>query len=149
MEKEIKNNLYFYKDKFVSVLPSNRKNGKTAVTVLTSASFEDYVELNKKDYKIKKSKIREILLDKLKKLYDFGEIEVIESATPMTKQSYSNGFEGSTYGVLCSAKQKKLSLLMPKTRFDNIFFVGESIIAPGFIGVFLSVEILVHYFKEI
>ncbi|MEA1916468.1 MAG: NAD(P)/FAD-dependent oxidoreductase, partial [Campylobacterota bacterium] len=87
-------------------------------------------------------------LDRVKKLYDFGEIEVIESSTPLTKQHYSNGVEGSIYGVMCSAKQKSLSILMPRTRVKNLYFAGENILAPGLIGAFLGAEILMNYFNK-
>jgi len=129
-------------------LPSNRENGKTAVTVLSSANYLDYKDLTKDEYLTKKDKESKKILDKLSKMYDFGNIELVDSATPRTKQHYSNGFEGSLYGILCSAKQKSLSILMPKTRFNNLYLIGESIIAPGLIGVFLSVDILMHYFDK-
>lgn len=148
IEKEIKSNLYFYDDEFISVLPSRMYEGKTVATILAGSYYSEYENLSKDAYKKKKAQECEHHLSRVKKLYDFGEIEVIDSSTPLTKQHYSNGSEGSIYGVLCSAKQKSLSVLMPRTRVKNLYFAGENIIAPGLIGAFLGAEILMNYFEE-
>ena len=151
IEKPIKSNLYFYNDedaKFISVLPSRIHEGKTVATILAGSYYSDYKDLGKDEYKIAKEKECNHHLQRVKKLYDFGNIEVLDSSTPMTKQHYSNGSDGSIYGVMCSAKQKSLSVVMPRTRVNNLYFAGENIIAPGLIGAFLGVEILMNYFEE-
>ena len=148
IDAEIKSNLYFYEDPFISVLPSRTYEGKTVATILAGSSYSEYEKLSKEEYTIKKEQECHFHLQRLKKLYDFGAIEVIDSATPLTKQHYSNGSKGSIYGILCSAKQKSLSVLMPRTRVKNLYFAGENIIAPGLIGSFLSAEILMNYFEE-
>jgi phytoene dehydrogenase-like protein len=148
IDSEIPSNLYFYEDEFISVLPSRSYEGKTVATILAGSHYSEYKNLSKEEYKLKKEEECAYHLARIKKLYDFGHIEVIESATPLTKQHYSNGYEGSIYGILCSAKQKSLSVLMPRTRVKNLYFAGENIIAPGLIGAFLGVEILMNYFEE-
>jgi len=148
IDKEIHSNLYFYEDEFISVLPSRMHEGKTVATILAGSSYSAYETLSQEEYQKKKHEECAYHLQRVKKLYDFGEIEVFDSATPLTKQHYSNGCEGSIYGVLCSAKQKSLSVLMPRTRVKNLYFTGENIIAPGLIGAFLGVEILMNYFEE-
>ena len=151
IDTPIKSNLYFYSEEdadFISVLPSREHNGKTVTTILAGSKYSDYVNLNKDEYKIAKEKECTYHLERVKKLYNFGNIEVIDSSTPLTKQHYSNGSEGSLYGVMCSAKQKSLSVLMPRTRVKNLYFAGENIIAPGLIGAFLGAEILMNYFEE-
>ncbi len=152
IDEKINSNLYYYGDKsedFISILPSREHEGKTVCTILTGSYYKDYKNLSKEEYKIKKEKECAFHLKRIKELSGFKNIEVLDSSTPMTKQFYSNGVEGSIYGVLCSAKQKSLSVLMPRTRVKNLYFAGENIIAPGLIGAFLGVEILMHYFKEI
>ncbi len=148
IENEIVSNIYFYEDEFISVLPSRTYEGKTVATILAGSKYSEYENLSKSEYKLKKEQECAYHLERVKKLYDFGEIEVIDSSTPLTKQHYSNGAEGSIYGVLCSAKQKSLSVLMPRTRVNNLYFAGENIIAPGLIGAFLGAEILMNYFEE-
>jgi len=148
IDAKIESNLYFYDDEFISVLPSRTHNGKTVATILSGSLYEDYENLSKEEYKKQKQKECDYHLQRLKNLYDFGSIEVLDSSTPMTKQRYSNGYRGSIYGVLCSAKQKSLSMLMPRTRIENFYFAGENIIAPGLIGIFLGVEVLMNYFEE-
>ncbi len=148
MEADIRSNMYFYEDEFISVLPSRKHNGKTVVTILAGCEYNAYVNLSKDAYKKKKEQECAYHLERLKKLYEFGNIEVLDCSTPLTKQYYSNGSEGSIYGVLCSAKQKSLSVLMPRTRVKNLYFAGENIIAPGLIGAFLGAEILMNYFEE-
>jgi len=148
IDAEIKSNLYFYEDEFISVLPSRMYEGKTVATILAGSYYSEYENLSKDEYKKKKEQECQHHLNRVRDLYDFGEIEVIDSSTPLTKQHYSNGSEGSIYGILCSAKQKSLSVVMPRTRVKNLYFAGENIIAPGLIGAFLGAEILMNYFEE-
>lgn len=148
MEAKITSNMYFYENGFISVLPSRMHNGKTVVTILAGSQYSEYENLSKDEYKKKKEQECSYHLERVKKLYEFGTIEVLDCSTPLTKQHYSNGCEGSIYGILCSAKQKSLSVLMPRTRVKNLYFTGENIIAPGLIGAFLGAEILMNYFEE-
>ena len=148
IDAKLDSNLYFYEDEFISVLPSRMHEGKTVATILAGSYYSEYENLSREQYKKKKEQECQHHLKRVKELYDFGEIEVIDSSTPLTKQHYSNGSEGSIYGVLCSAKQKSLSVLMPRTRVKNLYFAGENIIAPGLIGAFLGSEILMNYFEE-
>lgn len=148
IDAKIESNLYFYEDEFISVLPSRLHEGKTVATILAGSYYSAYENLSKDEYKAKKLQECQHHLKRVKELYDFKEIEVIDSSTPLTKQHYSNGCEGSIYGILCSAKQKSLSVLMPRTRVKNLYFAGENIIAPGLIGAFLGAEILMNYFEE-
>ncbi len=152
VDAEIKSNLYFYGDEgcdFISVLPSREYEGKTVATILAGSYYSEYESLTKDEYKIAKERECNYHLNRVKELYDFGDIKVYDSSTPMTKQHYSNGAEGSIYGILCSAKQKGLSVVMPRTRVKNLYFAGENIIAPGLIGAFLGAEILMNYFEEV
>ena len=151
IDLDIKSNMYFYGDNpedFISVLPSRTYNNKTVATILAGSYYKDYANLSKQEYEELKQNECKRHLTRLKKLYDFGEIEVYDSSTPLTKQHYSNGVQGSIYGILCSAKQKSLSVIMPRTRVKNLYFAGENIIAPGLIGAFLGAEILMNYFEE-
>ncbi len=149
IEKDIKNNLYFYDKECLSVLPSRQYNGKTVATILIECDYDAYANLDKSAYKEKKANECAKYIKKLKKLADFGNIEVIDISTPLTKQRYSNGYNGSLYGILCSSKQKILSMLMPKSRFDNLYLAGENIIAPGLFGCWLGAEMATNYFKDI
>lgn len=148
IDAQISSNLYFYEDEFISVLPSRMHEGKTVATILAGSYYSEYENLSKDAYKKKKEAECAHHLQRVKNLYDFGNIEVLDSSTPLTKQHYSNGCKGSIYGILCSAKQKSLSVLMPRTRVKNLYFAGENIIAPGLIGAFLGAEILMNYFEE-
>ncbi len=152
VDAEIKSNLYFYADDkadFISVLPSREHEGKTVATILAGSYYTKYENLGKDEYKQAKEEECNYHLDRVKELYDFGDIKVYDSSTPMTKQHYSNGVDGGIYGILCSAKQKGLSVVMPRTRVKNLYFAGENIIAPGLIGAFLGAEILMNYFEEV
>jgi len=147
IDAKIEQNLYFYEDEFISVLPSREYEGKTVATILAGSDYKSYAQLSKDEYKIKKEQECAYHLERVKQIYDFGDIEVIDSSTPRTKQHYSNGCDGSIYGIMCSAKQKSLSVVMPRTRIDKLYFAGENILAPGLIGAFLGAEILMNYFK--
>jgi all-trans-retinol 13,14-reductase len=146
---DIASNLYFYQEDCISVLPSYRHEGKSVVTVIARSSYEKYLGLEKSEYKRVKQEECALHLARLKTLYDFGEIEVIDCATPLTKQHYSNGYMGSAYGILCTAKQKSLSMVMPKTRVANLYLAGESAFAPGLLGCYLGAQKVLEYFEEL
>ncbi|MEA2091961.1 MAG: NAD(P)/FAD-dependent oxidoreductase, partial [Campylobacterota bacterium] len=148
VDANIASNLYFYGDDCISVLPSSKHEAKRVVTVIARSSYEKYESLEKQEYKKAKQEECEYHISTLKKLYDFGNIEVIDCSTPLTKQHYSNGYRGSAYGILCSAKQKSLSMVMPKTRVENLYLAGESALAPGLLGCYLGVQKVMNYFEE-
>ncbi|MCF6308969.1 MAG: FAD-dependent oxidoreductase [Sulfurimonas sp.] len=149
VDADITSNLYFYSDDCISVLPSSKVDGKSVVTVIARSSYEKYEKLEKEEYKRLKQEECEEHISAMKKLYDFGNIEIMDCSTPRTKQYYSNGYKGSAYGVLCSAKQKSLSMVMPKTRIDNLYLAGESALAPGLLGCYLGAQKVMNYFEEL
>lgn len=150
VDADISSNLYFYGDEqSIYVLPSSRLNGKSVVTVIANSKYSNYKNLGKQEYKEYKEKELNYHIKTLKNLYDFGNIEVIDSSTPLTKQYYSNGYNGSVYGILCSARQKSLSMIMPKTRIENLYLAGESALAPGLLGCYLGACKVVNYFEEL
>lgn len=145
----IKSNLYFYQDDCISILPSSIINGKSTITVIARSSYTKYFNLERSEYKRLKQEECNYHIESMKKLYDFGNIEVVDCSTPLTKQHYSNGYMGSAYGVLCSAKQKSLSMVMPKTRIENLYLAGESAFAPGLLGCYLGAQKVMNYFEEL
>lgn len=149
IDADIKSNLYFYGDNCISVLPSSKHNTKSIVTIIARSSYTKYENLEKEEYKRLKEEECKDHISRLKKLYNFGNIEVIDCSTPLTKQYYSNGYKGSAYGILCSAKQKSLSMVMPKTRVKNLYLAGESALAPGLLGCYLGAQKVMNYFKEL
>lgn len=149
VDADITSNLYFYDDDCISVLPSSKHNGKSVVTVIARSSYEKYKNIDKLEYKKLKQEECEYHISQLEGLYSFGNIEVVDCSTPLTKQHYSNGYMGSAYGVLCSAKQKSLSMVMPKTRIENLYLAGESALAPGLLGCYLGAQKVMNYFKEV
>ena len=149
VEADIASNLYFYGEDCISVLPSSKHEGKNVITVIARSSYEKYENIDKEGYKILKQEECKYHISALKKLYDFGNIEVIDCSTPLTKQHYSNGYRGSAYGILCSAKQKSLSMVMPKTRVENLYLAGESALAPGLLGCYLGAQKVMNYFENL
>ena len=141
--------MYFYGKDCLSVLPSSKHNGKSIVTIIGKSNYEKYVNVERAEYKRLKQEECEYHISEIKKLYNFGAIEVIDCATPLTKQHYSSGYNGSAYGVLCSAKQKSLSMVMPKTRINNLYLAGESALAPGLLGCYIGSQKVINYFQEL
>jgi phytoene dehydrogenase-like protein len=148
VEADIASNLYFYGDDCISVLPSSKYDGKSIVTVIARSSYEKYEKFDEEEYKKIKQEECDYHIEALKKLYNFGNIEIVNCSTPRTKQHYSNGYKGSAYGILCSAKQKSLSMVMPKTRVENLYLAGESALAPGLLGCYLGAQKVMNYFEE-
>ncbi|MEN8135907.1 MAG: NAD(P)/FAD-dependent oxidoreductase [Thermodesulfobacteriota bacterium] len=52
-------------------------------------------------------------------------IQVVDSATPMTLERYTGGYQGATYGWQAVAEQSGIARLSPVTPWDNLFLAGH------------------------
>lgn len=66
---------------------------------------------------------------------ELEEVHFIERATPLTLKDYVGGQQGGLYG--CAHSLHQLNPL-PVTRVPNLFLAGQSVIAPGVLGVVVS-----------
>lgn len=106
---------------------------------------KNWPERGTEEYKNKKQKLTNLLLDKILKIYPKIEnhIQVIELGTPKTMTRYTNNTSGSIYGWSQNLKQGGFKRTSFKTPFDNAIVVGawsypgggyEGAMFSGFIG---------------
>ncbi len=62
-------------------------------------------------------------------------IESYTTSTPLTLRDYIGGPEGSLYGVDRSFKSPMKSHVNSRTKFKNLFFVGQNTTMHGVLGV--------------
>lgn len=54
-----------------------------------------------------------------------GHIRVVDSATPLTLEKYTGGYQGATYGWQAVSEQSGIGRLSPVTPWDNLFIAGH------------------------
>ncbi len=95
------------------------------------------VENRGNDYKEFKQKKGEKLLALLEK--DFPGIRAATkfwySSTPLTYRDYTGTWEGSVYGLLKDYTNPMKSMLLPRTRIENLLLTGQSTSIHGVVGV--------------
>ncbi|MFQ5589534.1 MAG: phytoene desaturase family protein [Phycisphaerae bacterium] len=64
-----------------------------------------------------------------------GKCRVLDSATPCTYESYTGTVGGSAYGMKQSVAQAGL---MARTPLSGLYLAGQSVLAPGLLGVLIS-----------
>ena len=96
--------------------------------------IEDWQELDKTSYKKKKQEIIESTLQKLEKHYPniSNLVEYAEVGTAKTVQRYIKTQNGTAYGFKPTPKQFFRVAKVKSNKVENLYFVGQWVIAGGF-----------------
>lgn len=110
------------------------KNAGYSIVSSTNARYEDWVNLNKEEYKAKKEELVKATLISLEKVIPgIGKkIDYIESATPLTIKRYTHHEKGSSFGT----KHEGLEISMGLDKeIKGLFHTGSvGIIMSGWLG---------------
>ncbi|KYJ87651.1 phytoene desaturase family protein [Sulfurovum riftiae] len=111
-----------------------KDKGKSFGVVCMSDFIEEWQNLDEKTYKLKKQKLTDSVLSKLERYYpNIKElVEYVEVGTSKTVNRYIKTPKGTAYGFKPTPQQ---FFKIPKVRskkIDNLFFVGQWVIAGGF-----------------
>jgi len=110
------------------------KNAGYSIVSSTNARYEDWVTLNKEEYKEKKEELIKATLISLEKVIPgIGKkIDYIESATPLTIKRYTHHEKGSSFGT----KHEGLEISMRLDKeIQGLFHTGSvGIIMSGWLG---------------
>lgn len=110
------------------------KNSGYSIVSSTNARYEDWVTLNKEEYKAKKEELVKATLISLEKVIPgIGKkIDYIESATPLTIKRYTHHEKGSSFGT----KHEGLDISMGLDKeIQGLFHTGSvGIIMSGWLG---------------
>jgi all-trans-retinol 13,14-reductase len=67
-----------------------------------------------------------------------GNIETIESATPLTYRDYANSVAGAAYGIRHTVDQSGRYGIRTRTKVSGLYLTGQSVLMPGVCGVTIS-----------
>jgi len=115
--------------------------GKTVGVICTTDYLKDWEDLNKDDYKSKKEKVAETLLQRLENRFPGikDEIEYCEVATPKTIQRFTLNPNGAVYGFAQTPKQSGLNRLRDNFLIPNLYFASAwAFPGGGFTGAIMG-----------
>lgn len=134
---------------FMMYSPANTKAGKYAngLIILAYMKFSELTQwqnthrLNRpKAYYDFKNQKSELLLKAVFKRFPGIRTQIISyySSTPLSYRDYTGTPDGSAYGILKKADNPLVSLITPKSKVGNLFFVGQNLNMHGILGVTIS-----------
>jgi phytoene dehydrogenase-like protein len=110
------------------------ENAGYSIVASTNARYEDWVNLSKEDYKLKKEELIKATLISLEKVIPGvgKKIDYIEAATPLTIKRYTHHEKGSSFGT----KHEGLEISMGLDKeIKGLFHTGSvGIIMSGWLG---------------
>ncbi len=134
---------------FMMYSPANTKAGKYAngLIVMAYMKFDELTQwkhshrLNRPMtyYEFKNQKSELLLKAVYKRFPEIRcQIKSYYSSTPLSYREYTGTPDGSAYGVLKKTDNPLLSLITPRSKVDNLFFVGQNLNMHGILGVTIS-----------
>ena len=123
---------------------SDFKGNSSGISIICPCGFEEVRKWecsysgkrSEEYYRWKSSVAAEIVKQVQKHCSDFfGDLEIVDSASPLTFRDYMNAPEGCLYGVKhpCNGIP-----LLPKTKIPGLYLTGQAIVTPGILGAMLS-----------
>jgi all-trans-retinol 13,14-reductase len=107
------------------------KNYKTWENTVVGKRPSDYYELKEKILERIESRLYDIIPEMK------GKIEYKEGSTPLTNRDFTLSPEGAIYGVKHNMRQMRIPV-RARTKLDNFYFTGQSLIFPGIVGVTIT-----------
>jgi phytoene dehydrogenase-like protein len=91
------------------------------------------------DYEAVKLELAHSLIQKIESIMGpMKAHEIIDAYTPLTIRDWVNSPRGSAYGVMKSHTQMLSAALLNRTKIKGLFLAGQSVLAPGVLGVILG-----------
>jgi phytoene dehydrogenase-like protein len=111
-----------------------KDDSKSFGVTCTIDYLKEWENLSKEEYKNKKTELEKSIVSKLEKYYPniSDHIEYIETGTAKTVKSYIKTPKGTAYGYKPTPKQFFKIPQSKDKKIDNLYFVGQWIIAGGF-----------------
>jgi len=113
---------------------------KSFGAMCTTDYIEDWEELSKDEYKLKKKEVLENYLNELEKYYPKIQqyIELAEVATAKTMKRYLKTSNGTAYGFKANPEQFFRKPKVKSDKLNNLYFVGAWVIGGGFTPAIIS-----------
>ena len=95
----------------------------------TGSRSPEYEQFKQRHTRELQAQVEELLPDHK------GHLTPIETSTPLTNRDYTASPEGSLYGLRHGMERWGRYALASRTKIDNLFLTGHSILMPGIVGV--------------
>lgn len=132
----------------IFVSPSDYEQGRArTLSVLCPMRWELWAEWQgstrqsrPEAYRAFKQRVAEALLARLEAHYPGigAQVDFWQAATPLTFLDYTGSWQGSAYGIKKQSQALREATLSVRTRLENFFLAGQSIVLPGVVGVTIS-----------
>lgn len=100
--------------------------GKGSLLIFTLDNYAAWKGLTEQEYQARKRKVAGTLIARMEKYLPglSGNIEVMETATPLTMERFSSSPEGAIYGFAQTIPQSSINRLGQKTAARGLFLAG-------------------------
>ncbi|MBS1151535.1 MAG: all-trans-retinol 13,14-reductase [Myxococcaceae bacterium] len=95
----------------------------------TGKRSDEYEEFKNRHTQQMQAQIEKLLPDHV------GHLTPVETSTPLTNRDYTASPEGSLYGLRHGMERWGRYALASRTKIDNLYLTGHSILMPGIVGV--------------
>jgi all-trans-retinol 13,14-reductase len=131
---------------FLQVRPSERA-GYNLLTIIGGSKYSDWQQWHEtqtgkrgKDYQqVKMEAARSLIEIAGSVLGALGDYTVLDISTPLTMRDWAASPKGSMYGLMRSVTNDLQYAVLTRMPLRSLYLVGQNAIAPGLLGVTLSV----------
>ncbi len=131
---------------FLQVRPSERA-GYNLLTIIGGSKYSDWKQWHEthtgkrgKDYQqVKMEAARSLIEIAGSVLGPLGDYTILDISTPLTMRDWAASPEGSIYGLMRSVNNDLQYAVLTRMPLRALYLVGQNAIAPGLLGVTLSV----------
>lgn len=131
---------------FLQVRQSGRP-GRNLLTIIRGSAFSDWEQWHNTRTGQRGEAYRQAKMAAAQKMIEIaaealgglGEYVVVDISTPLTMRDWAASPEGSIYGLMRSTQNDLQYAVLTRMPVRSLFLVGQNAIAPGLLGVTLSV----------
>ncbi|WP_158602286.1 phytoene desaturase family protein [Cohnella endophytica] len=111
---------------YENIIKGYRDQGKSTVSIFTLSNYDDWCDLDEREYETKKEESLKSLINRMDHYYPGvkQKIEYAELATPMTVERYTGHYKGAIYGSAKTVDQLLENGVNQVTPIKNLFLVG-------------------------
>ena len=121
--------------------------GWNVLTMIRGSDFADWKNWQNtqtgsrgSDYAAAKMRAAELMIETARSVFGpIGQFKLLDISTPLTMRDWVASPEGSTYGLMRSVTNDLQYSVLTRLPLRSLYLVGQSAVAPGLLGVTLSV----------
>jgi phytoene desaturase len=120
---------FFSYTNYTRIDPSLAPQGQGIISMFSLDHIKNWDALSESEYRAKKERVTEIMLDKLEKMIPGirEHIEITELGTPKTMARYALHPDGMIFGQSQIVEQSGMNRFTPETDYNGLYLVGAAI----------------------